>query len=602
MESSAPTFAQVFMCNTDTPDTDIGQQVLRLLETSPSWVMRRLERVTFLDAVAYRKTVTITFTVPDTPSANPDAPPTAPLLPLAMLSRRLHADLTVTNAQGNPAPFLTRQWNHWVAWSVLVSAAAGVLNRALGLTAIDLDKEIVARLRTVATADWKSANRARQSLLTEANRILAEDPAAATRQLPLLVNDDAFCRLLTDFSRNWLVLIATPPRGPTHVWTFGYVAHLRWGRPEGRTTDEYSSVFRPPYAAKSASSGTAFLRWLQEIKWRQMLRMGWTHRQIAFPTPSLANCSSLHFQIESPPGLYVLDIRLVYYRVDETRPEAPRTGVTGGHWGHVYSAGIPFARKVKAEVEMVPIPRGLIRHGALAGLVSAAVLTVCLIFLARFQSGPPTTAAIVLAVPSIMLGVLARPDEHELSSLMHTGIKFWVFISALCLYFSALALLVRVNSIALFWIWSALTCLAWISAWFLAKSYFTRAAACGGVDRTTMTTELDLGRRNHMPSQSDPHTTPDDDHGGVEDGSDRDLQAVSSNGWDSEDLFDDRDLHRLSEAFIFLGPSAEGERAGFPRIHNECDAVAAVRNLVDSALTATRAEFSLKRATTNVDD
>ncbi|MEA2765035.1 MAG: hypothetical protein QOK07_1439 [Gemmatimonadaceae bacterium] len=474
LSSSEPTFAHVFACKTDTPDTDIGQQVLRLLETSPTWVMRRLERVVFLDAVAYRKTVTITFTVPATPSADPAAPPTAPLLPLAMLSRRLHADLTVRNERGNPAPFLTRQWNHWVAWSVLVAAAGGVLNRTLQQTAINLDADIIDRLRTVATADWKTANKARQDLLTEANRILAEDPAAASkRQLPLLINDDAFCRLLTDFSRNWLVLIATPERGPTHVWTFGYVAHLRWGRPEGRTTDEYSSVFRPPYAAKAKGSNTALLRWLQEVKWRQMLRMGWTHRQVAFPTPSLASCSSLHFQIESPPGLYVLDVRLVYYRVDETHPEAPYTGVTGGHWGHVHSAGIPFARKVKAEVEMVPIPRGLIRHGALAGLVSATVLTVCLIFLARFQSGPPTTAAILLAVPSIILGVLARPDEHELSSLMHTGVKFWVFVSALCLYGSALGLLVRLHPIALFWIWSLFTTVAWVSAWFLAKSYFT---------------------------------------------------------------------------------------------------------------------------------
>ncbi|MEA2765034.1 MAG: hypothetical protein QOK07_1438 [Gemmatimonadaceae bacterium] len=100
-----------------------------------------------------------------------------------------------------------------------------------------------------------------------------------------------------------------------------------------------------------------------------------------------------------------------------------------------------------------------------------------------------------------------------------------------------------------------------------------------------------------MPTQNDPDATPAEGTVDAEDAAPKDLQAVSSNGWDSEDIFDARDLHRLSEAFIFLGPSAEGERAGFPRIDNESDAAEAIHNLVESALVAARAEFRLKGST-----
>jgi hypothetical protein len=427
--------------------------------------------VSFLDLVSYRLTATITFEIPELGDFQSEESIRPTVLPVALLTKRPHADLIVKDESGRPLPFLSRIQNDWVTWSVLVSAARGVLSSRLSKqpsaqSAEDDEKQLddaLGALRKLARATWTEADTIRNDLF---------EKSTSNDVLSRILADDAFVRLMVDLSRNRILLVPAPEAGSRFVWTVTYVGFLRWGLRTGRKVTDFQLVFLPPFALRASDNAPSRRERYRWLRWKQFQRMGWTPARFAFPTAAVSSARSFHFQIESPPGLYITDARLLYSRIDGKRES--KQGVVGGHWAHVHSPGRPFARHSKVKIEMVPIPRGLVRHAAVASVVSALVLTVMLLFLSRVLSlGTPTGPAVLLAIPSIILSFIGRPDQHEIHSSMQSGVKWWLFVSSLCLYVGALLIVLRPAPYVLFFLWVFLVMVAWGCAWWIGKSYLT---------------------------------------------------------------------------------------------------------------------------------
>src|SRR3954471_18788281 len=103
--------------------------VLDLVFSTPDWVHRRSEQVTFLTATHLRRRTTLDLTVPNPCPATVawfDGNPTC-LLPIDVLAKSPLTGFDLRDEDDRPVPILSRRQNGEVAWRGMVAYAEEVL-------------------------------------------------------------------------------------------------------------------------------------------------------------------------------------------------------------------------------------------------------------------------------------------------------------------------------------------------------------------------------------------------------------------------------------------------------------------------------------------
>lgn len=527
--------------NVTTPDYALGEEVLRAHVRSPDWIRRRDTSVRFVDDVVIEQTMLITASAD---AYQKVASPTtkAPLLPLALLSKNLLTDLDITDADGTHVPWLIRRYNNWVAWSVLVVAARNVLG---GVVLDDLQQ----RLRAVAFADHRRARAILRAL--DAER-LGSKPWQ--RDLDRVLRDDYFAKLLFDLAYNWMLLVprpaadvsAAPARHADRVdeelaFKLTYVECLEWNpwHAVRGYRNTFSTFFGGPYTLLDRSRGLGERR---KVLWQcAQMALGLTPIRIVLAAPSFADCQSFHMTPEAPPGLKIIGARLHARTVDGRR--WIWHGAAGGQKGHVYAKPRPWSYGGKVDIELVPRPRGAARHSMIAALASAVILTCTLFMLPNVFAlqDRQTPVALLVALPGVIAAVLSRSDDHEISAAVNPGAKGLLALIGVIHLLAGVALLSRHPGVVLP-VWLALTAVDWVLALATVTAYFEPLRSMQAASR----------RRTLSPVVKSPARC-------------RVCGLQVALRWDDEDILDEQDFVEAfdSESFLFLAPSAEGQRAGF---------------------------------------
>jgi SAM-dependent methyltransferase len=508
------------------PDMRLGAAVLRDLATSRTWILRRTNRVAFLDDVAIRHTVTISFVPPRRRRIG--RPRRFDVIPLTMLSKSLLAEFAITDHDGTAVAPLSRREDNWIAWSMLVAASRNVLGHMPSQQTSDALRNLVFATRRPAGAILR----------------LIQRDAKASPELTKLLDEDYFVKLLHDFAANWLLLLPRPAERVPTQHTISYVEWLQWNPQYRDDPNRFTSFYGGPLAFVFGHGWKTVER-LRALRTSVFMTLGWSPITAVFPAPSFADCQTFHFEPECPPGLKLVRTVLHTREIDGSRREY--IGVAGGGKAHVYGKCNAWAYGGKVEVALVARPRGAIRQAMFATVATAVMLSIGLLFIDRLSgvahgTNVEASVAVLIALPPTIAALATRPDEHEASAALHAGVKLLLLVSAMAAIVAALVLALHQKPAFIALTWISCTGIAWLVGLFLLKSYVE---------------PIRQMRQQSERFEHSPVVVPRAHCAAC--------GRVKPVPWNDSRVLDEQDLGlaSLRDTYLFLAPSAEGQRAGF---------------------------------------
>ncbi len=416
------------------PDAEVLEQLssdraakamLEMILTTPDWIHRRSERVSFLDGSTTRRRTTVDLTVPF--SAFEISPAssgvTYRLLLVDIAAKVPLVSFDIRNEAGEPIPVLSRTQNGILASSVLVRLAATVAAER----DIDLTEAQVAALDLVACAPAHTAEEALAGLRTGELR----DVFASTPTL------DALAATLVD---NFLLVAAVPAEvGERRIIKIAYDQQQEGVKEDRR-------------------------RWWEKVA--GVLGLAATMRNV--PCGSLPDGESYHLEVDAPPQVEVVSAILV------ERPPGGLRGVdtdavrkvptTSGVHLNVSRAGdIDFDPDSLCGPQLQIGMRVRMSTWLLTALLTTSAVAVLLWgtrpFLERTTTPGTDPAALLAGIVALLLVLVNQPAEHPLSARLLGPARVGSLLSALLPLVAAWLLAFSGRADAQqWWIW-----LCWVS-------------------------------------------------------------------------------------------------------------------------------------------
>lgn len=406
------------------PDWWLGGAIYLCVARAPTWIRRRVESVSFLDARSMRRRVSLDFEIPDE-SVSPGRPP--PAIPLALLEKRPLVNFDLRDETGASLTVLTKEENGFAAWSALARIAQHEAHVVFGEKKT-LPPEILSDLRRVAGSSGLRALDALQHLGGDV------DPDLRTA----LQSSPFFMDFANSLAQAFLLLTPTDdPPGTARIAKFSYAQPLEF----------------PP-----------------ETRWQRFAgQVGIQAAEYGFRIPAIGESESYHFEFACPPGLAIAAAELVVFEDspeghDEDAPEgvADEFEVDAypaqlvGSLAHVYVSGKSAEFVGIARVWLTFPTEGLLRAGLAVGALGAGIF---LFFLwgdriERIEGNAP--AALLLAIPSLVAAFLVRPGEHGMATNLLTGLRAEVAAAGATAYVGAMVVIGGIEGVALINTWRIL--------------------------------------------------------------------------------------------------------------------------------------------------
>lgn len=394
----------------DAPSPILGLAVGIMIVTFEKWVHRRVESVQFVGQARLRRRVSVDFRLPRSTFPSTTRPQLH-LVPLTFLKKAPLTSFDLCDESGKVLPLLTRRENAWVSWSLLVSMAEFVLRRRPS-------QDLIAILRRIASADEEEALQAIDEL---------ESSGSVGKRL---VGEPLFWEFVNNFARYFLLLVAvTPERGARKIVKFSYDEPFPWGpwQAERRIGDQLS----------------------------------WTNTEFVFELPAVGYCGSFHLEVECPSGLEIADAEI---RAQSSEgQDYVHTAIGPTPVAHLYLTDVPSGSLALARVRMRPEVRGFVRSALLITLGTASLSALGSLFPVQLQAIQiaGSGGSLLLAVPGIIAGFIARPGEHQFVSRVLVWLRGAVVVTGLCSYSAAILLATNLSEGVFSWAWATLGAFAW---------------------------------------------------------------------------------------------------------------------------------------------
>jgi hypothetical protein len=386
---------------------ECGLALLGLLLSSPAWVHRRVESVSFLDHRTVRRRVSVDFTVPESaPRLSMDGSEFR-IVPLTIMRRKSLVRFDLRDEHDATVPLLGLRQNQKVTLSVARAWARAVLGGRLPCDVADYLRKLVVGDQDTLLAAFNGARK-----------------GYASDELKQVLGDPRFAHLHNRLTDDFVLFATIDAERPRRVLKFRYdePLTLRY-RKSGYENGKYLSE-GPPVRLWSPA--------------RILPELGWRPTTIRFPVPAAENTRSFHFEIDAPPGVEIASATILAGRPNSGCPSVD----------HV-SGNLPTV-----DLHVVDVPRGslsraqvelhVVRHPWLTLAVFTAWATSAALFWSGERIGPTgashdPAAAVTLFVTlaAAAAALMWRPSDHRMATRLLSTVGALASASALLLLVAA---------------------------------------------------------------------------------------------------------------------------------------------------------------------
>jgi hypothetical protein len=386
---------------------ECGLRVFELLMSSPGWVNRRVESVTFRDHRTIRRRVSVDFSVPVRAPLICINGTGFRLIPFTIFRRRTLLNFDLQSEDGTAVPLLGLRQNQALTEALVVAWAAAVLNTRP-------DDEVKDWVHDIVSGT--------QDQLTNAYRH-GPERSATIRQL---VSDRRFKAVLDRITEDFVAFVLVPHDGsPRRIYKFSYDERLRLHYEEPRTK-EPEAVMKDPKPLG-----------LLNLK-RILAAIGFAPLRILFPTPAAENTRSFHFEIHSPPGVEILHARLLAGRPAAAEERPSFDSVSGG----LATIGLHVVDVPRGSLCLAQVDLRLARHPWLSTTAFACCAAFLGLFWAAFRVDDggidkSSASAVFVGFTAAVVALLWRPADHRMALRLLSGVGVMASASALLLLSAA---------------------------------------------------------------------------------------------------------------------------------------------------------------------
>jgi hypothetical protein len=426
-------------------EQQLGVIAVTLALRYPDWVLRRVEQVSYIDDTTVRWRVSVTVRWPAADIFPEEVRPREGqkiYVPLALLKKEPLIQFDLRDEGGASLTVLPTEENARLA---AVGAAAMIWSLALAeRTRTEPGDDAIATVQAIVT----SGSRQAQVIL---------DRALDGELGRILSVMDEYRALLTELASSFMLLVPVEYHaGRERVLKFAYSSVLPWSR-----------------SARNVAS-----------------RLGWIDNEVVLTSLPLGSAGSYHIDIAAPDDVHLAHAVLTgEYLVDEHgRDPAIAPGGTGADGSPAFAqvsidldedgdsphvnlhssrpARMFLAAAVKASVQGGATGRPIeqppasaagtpgrptrpqrsdkgfatIRFrpetsGVFAALTLISIVNVVLLFWAKSRLSDldgQVAAAVLLAVPVLIVGYLARPGEHRFATRLLSGVRLAALLPTAC--------------------------------------------------------------------------------------------------------------------------------------------------------------------------
>lgn len=397
----------------------LGKAACAFLLDRRGWTIRHVEHLDFIEKDFLRRRVTVDIRLPSRGgSLGKVSGKTLYVVPAVVLRKDTPVtELDLRDESGASLPLLTRAENGAISAEAAVATARRLAGRRL-------PEDVVKRLRSIAQdrpAAAKTAYRSTSAAGTRAARRILAHPSGPSF--------DRFLVRMIDNSVVWLPLLGAP--GQRRIVKLGYA------EPRGL----------PDPAPQ--------------------VRFGIRPLEFVVDSPYLPDTGTYHLQILNPPGIEALNVRLEG-ELEQREGELPQYKIEPTRRGaHIYLDGYRGGEAETVVAFELRIARGnFLTPAAIACVLIAALLGAFALFSTELSHHRDVSGPLLLVVPALLL-IFSQRREHDLATIMLSGVRTLVFTSGVL---AAMAALVLAGPQPLFdqhaW-WSGLAVAATVLALFV---------------------------------------------------------------------------------------------------------------------------------------
>jgi hypothetical protein len=420
----------------DAPPTALDEReattgvLLYQLMAAPTQVIRRVETIEFLGADSARRRVSIDFEWPNELFGLP----TEGLFdetPVTLVTKDPLKTFDIFDEDNRPLPVASTERAVSLAQGALRAHAGRILGQ-------DLHDDVVADLMVVPGGD-KAAAKLRLGVLEVSSRppfeailpFLPDVTRAPWEQRRRLMANDAFAGVVRDLADSFLLLVSQKPvPGTRRIFKFVFVHEARRRK---ETT----------------------VAWLFK-------RMGWVATRFDLDTPAAGKAMSYHCEVHAPAELEITRAEL--REGDVVRAEDAGSLAVAHLQVPQLQTGLP----ARAEVHLRSSRLGFLRPALFTALLTAGLLWGGRERLPQLSQATDAASTFLVLVPGLLAAYQAQRGEHELASLIRSGVRATLFVSGFCAVAAGGLLVARPRPDVLLFLWTILSLAATICVILLA--------------------------------------------------------------------------------------------------------------------------------------
>jgi hypothetical protein len=391
---------------------DCGMTLLGLIMSSPAWVTRRVESVSFRDHRTVRRRVSIDFTVPVAAPHFGINGTGYRLLPLTIMRRKSLVNFDLRDENDASVPLLGIRQNQAVTLALVEALARAVLETETLCPAV---REF---LRDLVSGQ--------QNELIEARKLA--DSSDAHAEIQRLSGDRRFNHVMSRVSEDFVMFVLVRGDGPAkRVFKFRYDEPL-------------SRRYRV-----SGSQENGYRRFTPSVsRWSPvpiLAAIGWIPTRIRFPTPAAENAASYHFEVHAPAGVAIDSATMLAGRPDEAKAKRPPSidQVTGG----LPTVDLHVIDVERGSLSRAQVDLRLAADSWLTLATACAWLTAVALFWAASRLGMPgnreneAASALFITFTVALAAILWRPPEHRMAMRLLSKVGLMAYTSCLLLLVAA---------------------------------------------------------------------------------------------------------------------------------------------------------------------
>jgi hypothetical protein len=392
-----------------------GLRLLLLWLHSREWVSRRVESVGFSDDRKVLRRISVDFYVPDAAPTFRSDNAQYRLVPLAVMRRKSLVNFNLRDEEDRSVSLLPLRHTQALTESLLAAWAATLFGEENGFAST---RRFIHKVVSGEQTDLVSAMASAGD--QSSREVLAKESAPVppvNKDMEKLLDHKRFSVILNRLADNWLLFGMVRANGQDRRVLRLHVEEplsLRYRKPSYQLATHAGDAPAYTYSRRERLGR----RFRQELA---AIGLGSYH--INFPVPAADSSASFHFELETPPGVRLVEAALVAGRPNNPTDRPSIDIVKGGSpTVGLHVADVPTGSLSAVQVKMLVMFRGWLARATLSCGAVTAVLAVVL--WRRLQSHGSAVSpsdlpiTVLVGLTSLVAVLVAQTDVRGVAARM----------------------------------------------------------------------------------------------------------------------------------------------------------------------------------------